>query len=46
MKNMIKTFGVAFACAAGLMAGIYAAPMMVEKVKELAKQINFKKGEN
>lgn len=39
MKDMFKTFGVAFAYAAGIMAGMCVAPTLVEKVAGLTKKI-------
>lgn len=45
MKDVVKTFSVAFAYAAGIVAGMCAAPVLVEKVSGFAKKL-MTKGEN
>lgn len=39
MKEMFKTFGVAFAYATGIMAGMCIAPTLVEKAAGLTKKL-------
>ena len=39
MKEMFKTFGVAFAYATGIMAGMCVAPTLVEKAAGLTKKL-------